>query len=307
MKALVLSGGPGTRLRPFTHTSPEQLVLVANKPVLFHGLDAIADAGITDVGIVVGETVDEIRHAVGDGSRFGLAITYIPQGEPLGLAHAVLVSRGSRRRRERRATPTACPTTGSSRGRTAAGRTLRHNSRGPSAATRGWSVIDAARAPGRTYRPDGYSRSTGYAGTPRQEVCERMQAPGHIRRGQPLAWLRTHDPELAATRRAARTALVMPTLFAFCSQVLHSPTMATFAAFGSFSMLLLVDFTGPMVQRLRAHLGLTMAWAVLICLSTLVADRTWLAVVTTVVVGFLVLFSGVVSSVLAEADRKSVV
>ncbi|MET8401300.1 FUSC family protein [Streptomyces sp900116325] len=128
-----------------------------------------------------------------------------------------------------------------------------------------------------------------------------MQAPGHIRRGQPLAWLRTHDPELAATRRAARTALVMPTLFAFCSQVLHSPTMATFAAFGSFSMLLLVDFTGPMVQRLRAHLGLTMAWAVLICLSTLVADRTWLAVVTTVVVGFLVLFSGVVSSVLAEA------
>ncbi|MFF0290625.1 FUSC family protein [Streptomyces sp. NPDC005262] len=128
-----------------------------------------------------------------------------------------------------------------------------------------------------------------------------MQTPGHIRRGQLLAWLRTHDPELAATRRAARTALVMPALFAFCSQVLHSPTMATFAAFGSFSMLLLVDFTGPMVQRLRAHLGLAMAWAVLICLSTLVADETWLAVITTVVVGFLVLFSGVVSSVLAEA------
>ncbi|MFF7577861.1 MULTISPECIES: glucose-1-phosphate thymidylyltransferase [unclassified Streptomyces] len=93
MKALVLSGGSGTRLRPFTHTSAEQLLLVANRPVLFHGLDAIADAGITDVGIVVGETADEIRHAVGDGSRFGLDITYIPQGEPLGLAHAVLVSR----------------------------------------------------------------------------------------------------------------------------------------------------------------------------------------------------------------------
>lgn len=141
----------------------------------------------------------------------------------------------------------------------------------------------------------------GYAGTPRQEVCERMQAPGRIRRGQPLAWLRTHDPELAATRRAARTALVMPTLFAFCSQVLHSPTMATFAAFGSFSMMLLVEFTGPMVERLRAHLGLAMAWGVLICLGTLVAGKTWLAVITTVVVGFLVLFSGVVSSVLAEA------
>lgn len=93
MKALVLSGGSGTRLRPFTHTSAEQLLLVANRPVLFHGLDAIADAGITDVGIVVGETADEIRHAVGDGSRFGLDITYIPQGQPLGLAHAVLVSR----------------------------------------------------------------------------------------------------------------------------------------------------------------------------------------------------------------------
>lgn len=128
-----------------------------------------------------------------------------------------------------------------------------------------------------------------------------MQKPGHVRLGRPLEWLRTHDPELAATRRAARTALVMPALFAFCSQVLHSPTMATFAAFGSFSMLLLVEFTGPMVQRLRAHLGLAMAWAALICLGTLVADETWLAVVVTVVVGFLVLFSGVVSSVLAEA------
>ncbi|MGW8798122.1 glucose-1-phosphate thymidylyltransferase [Streptomyces sp. NPDC055775] len=93
MKALVLSGGSGTRLRPITHTSAAQLVLVANKPVLFYGLDAIADAGITDVGIVVGETAEQIRHAVGDGSRFGLDITYIPQEAPLGLAHAVLVSR----------------------------------------------------------------------------------------------------------------------------------------------------------------------------------------------------------------------
>jgi uncharacterized membrane protein YccC len=114
-----------------------------------------------------------------------------------------------------------------------------------------------------------------------------------------VGWLRTHDGGLAATRRAGRTALVMPALFALCTQVLHSPAMAGFAAFGSFSMLLLVDFGGPMVQRLRAQAGLAVAWAGLICLGTLVAHRTWLAVLTTLVVGFAVLFSGVVSSVLA--------
>ncbi|MFG2589350.1 glucose-1-phosphate thymidylyltransferase [Streptomyces sp. NPDC048438] len=93
MKALVLSGGAGTRLRPITHTSAKQLVPVANKPVLFYGLEAIAEAGITEVGIVVGDTVDEIREAVGDGSEFGIEVTYIPQDEPLGLAHAVLIAR----------------------------------------------------------------------------------------------------------------------------------------------------------------------------------------------------------------------
>ncbi|MER6130263.1 FUSC family protein, partial [Streptomyces sp. NPDC001795] len=128
-----------------------------------------------------------------------------------------------------------------------------------------------------------------------------MQARGRIRLGRAPAWLRAHDPELAATRRAVRTALVMPALFALCGQVLGSPAMAMFAAFGSFSMLLLVEFTGPMVQRLRAHLGLAVAWAVLICLGTLVAHEARLAVTATVVVGFLLLFSGVVSSVLAEA------
>ncbi|MFC8662218.1 FUSC family protein [Streptomyces sp. NPDC057199] len=120
--------------------------------------------------------------------------------------------------------------------------------------------------------------------------------------GRAVSWLRAHDPELAATRRAGRTAIVMPALFALCSQVIGSPTMATFAAFGSFSMLLLVEFTGPMPQRLRAHLGLAVAWAALICLGTLVADETWLAVAVMVVIGFLVLFSGVVSSVLAGAS-----
>ncbi|CAL9628577.1 UTP--glucose-1-phosphate uridylyltransferase [Streptomyces sp. enrichment culture] len=93
MKALVLSGGAGTRLRPITHTSAKQLVPVANKAVLFYGLESIAAAGITDVGLVVGDTAEEIQEAVGDGSKFGLEITYIPQERPLGLAHAVLIAR----------------------------------------------------------------------------------------------------------------------------------------------------------------------------------------------------------------------
>jgi glucose-1-phosphate thymidylyltransferase len=93
MKALVLAGGAGTRLRPITHTSAKQLLPVANKPVLFYGLEAIRDACIRDVGIVVGETASAIQEAVGDGSAFGLDVTYISQEAPLGLAHAVLVAR----------------------------------------------------------------------------------------------------------------------------------------------------------------------------------------------------------------------
>ncbi|MFE0171786.1 glucose-1-phosphate thymidylyltransferase [Streptomyces sp. NPDC059002] len=93
MKALVLAGGAGTRLRPITHTSAKQLVPIANKPVLHYGLEAIADAGIKEVGIVVGDTAAEIERAVGDGSAFGLDVTYLPQESPLGLAHAVLIAR----------------------------------------------------------------------------------------------------------------------------------------------------------------------------------------------------------------------
>jgi glucose-1-phosphate thymidylyltransferase len=93
MKALILAGGAGTRLRPITHTRAKQLVPVANKPILFYGIDAMVSAGITEIGVIVGDTRDEVMAALGDGGGFGAKITYIPQDEPLGLAHCVLIAR----------------------------------------------------------------------------------------------------------------------------------------------------------------------------------------------------------------------
>lgn len=93
MKALILAGGAGTRLRPITHTRAKQLVPVANTPILFYGVRSIVEAGITELGVIVGDTRDELAEALGDGSQFGATVTYIPQDEPLGLAHCVLIAR----------------------------------------------------------------------------------------------------------------------------------------------------------------------------------------------------------------------
>jgi glucose-1-phosphate thymidylyltransferase len=93
LKGLILSGGKGSRLRPFTYTSAKQLVPIANKPVLFYTIEQLVECGIREIAIVVGETAEQIKAAVGDGSAFGADVEYIQQEAPLGIAHAVKVAR----------------------------------------------------------------------------------------------------------------------------------------------------------------------------------------------------------------------
>ncbi len=120
----------------------------------------------------------------------------------------------------------------------------------------------------------------------------------------PLLWLGRHDRDLAALRRAGRAAIVMPAMFAVGEKVIDNPALATFAAFGSFAMLLLVDFGGPMRERLQAQFALGVVGCLFVCLGTLVSQTVWIAAVTTALVGFLVIFAGVLSSVLAGATTS---
>jgi uncharacterized membrane protein YccC len=118
----------------------------------------------------------------------------------------------------------------------------------------------------------------------------------------PLDWLRARDPDLAALRRAARAAIVMPAMFAVGTQVLGNAELATFAAFGSFAMLLLVDFGGPIADRVLSSVALAAVGAVFVVVGTLASRNAWLAAASMAVVGFAVIFAGVVSSVLAGAS-----
>jgi uncharacterized membrane protein YccC len=135
----------------------------------------------------------------------------------------------------------------------------------------------------------------------------RLTTPGSgLRRlwESAVSWLREHDRGFSALRRATRTAIVMPLMFALGDKVIGNPALATFAAFGSFAMLLLVDFQGPIVERLEAQAGLAAVCCVFICLGTLASRTTWLAAVAMAVVGFGVLFAGVISSTLVGASTS---
>ena len=118
----------------------------------------------------------------------------------------------------------------------------------------------------------------------------------------PIRWFAARDRGFSALRRAARTAIVMPILFAIGDKVIGNPDVATFAAFGSFAMLLLVDFSGSIRERVEAQGALALVGAVFVCVATLASRNAWLAAVAMALVAFGVLFAGVVSSVLASAS-----
>ncbi len=124
------------------------------------------------------------------------------------------------------------------------------------------------------------------------------------RNARALQWLATRDRDLAALRRAGRSAIVMPAMFALGEKVIGDPVLAMFAAFGSFAMLLLVDFSGTLRERLQAQAAIGLAGCALVCLGTLASQQIWLAVAATAIVGFAVIFVGVVSSVLAGATTS---
>src|SRR5258708_16799333 len=117
----------------------------------------------------------------------------------------------------------------------------------------------------------------------------------------PLRWRGQRDRGFAALRRATRTEIIMPAMFVLGDKVIGNPQLATFAAFGSFAMLLLVDFGGPMAERLQAEAALAVTGGVFVCLATLASQTAWLAAVAMAVAGVGGIFAGGVHSVLARA------
>jgi uncharacterized membrane protein YccC len=163
-------------------------------------------------------------------------------------------------------------------------------------------LIRAVRAKSLATAEESGQKARGGQSASAQYDGARMKAPSrHTRLWE---WLRAHDPGLRALRRAGRAAVVMPAMFAIGDRVIGNPVVATFAAFGSFAMLLLVDFAGPMRDRLQAQAALSIVCGVFVCLGTLASNSDVGAAVAMAIVAFAVLFAGVVSSVLASATTS---
>jgi uncharacterized membrane protein YccC len=165
-----------------------------------------------------------------------------------------------------------------------------------------WRLLAGPRASGEPPRGRSVLAGARASGEPPRgrSVLAGPRVSGEPPRGR--SWLARRDHDYMALRRAGRTAIVMPCLFALGDKIIGNPDVATFAAFGSFAMLLLVDFTGPLSQRLQAQAALAVAGVINICIATAVSSTPWLAAVAMAAVGFVVLFAGVVSSTLAAAS-----